>query len=61
MGEFVDNVLRLARDKQARERLGEEGRRLVENHYEWKVIARKVLGVYEALVANRSGPERAKF
>ena len=61
MGEFADNVLWLARDRQARERLGEEGRRLVEYHYEWKVIARKVLGVYEALVANRSGPERAKF
>jgi glycosyltransferase involved in cell wall biosynthesis len=61
MGEFADNIIELAGDKQTRERLGGEGRRLVECHYDWKVIARKVLGVYGALVANRSGPERAKF
>lgn len=50
IGEFADNVMELARNKQARERLGEEGRRLVENYYDSKVIARKVLAVYEALV-----------
>ena len=52
IGQFPDMIVDLARNQQTRTRLGEEGRRLIENHYDWKVIVRKIWDVYEALVGN---------
>jgi sugar transferase (PEP-CTERM/EpsH1 system associated) len=48
--EFADNVIKLARDKQLRRKLGENGRLLVQDKYDWKAIAEKLDGVYRRLI-----------
>jgi len=44
--EFADNVIRLARDKQLRHKLGENGRILVQETYDWKSITVKLENIY---------------
>jgi glycosyltransferase involved in cell wall biosynthesis len=47
--EFATKVIRLLRDQGLREKLGRNGRRLVESRYDWSVIAPKLGEVYESL------------
>ena len=44
--EFADNVIRLSKDKQLRDKLGENGRILVQEKYDWKSIALKLENIY---------------
>ncbi len=49
--EFADCTLRLLRDDDLCRQLATEGRRLVEEHYDWRVIARQLEQVYLTMVA----------
>jgi len=48
--EFANSVIRLARDKQLRNKLGENGRLLVQEKYDWKSIALKLEKTYRNLI-----------
>ncbi|HWP92365.1 MAG TPA: glycosyltransferase family 4 protein [Thermodesulfobacteriota bacterium] len=45
--EFSERVIQLLTDKGLRERIARNARRLVETHYDWAVISRKLMKVYE--------------
>jgi glycosyltransferase involved in cell wall biosynthesis len=44
---LADAILDIVRDEEAAEKMGERGRRLVEEKYAWKRIGRKMLSIYE--------------
>ena len=44
--DFADKVIRLSRDKQLRRKLGENGRILVQEKYDWKSITVKLENIY---------------
>jgi glycosyltransferase involved in cell wall biosynthesis len=44
--EFAERVIQLLTDKGLRERIARNARRLVETHYDWAVISRKLMKVY---------------
>ncbi len=48
--EFAEAVVRLLGNAQLRERLARNGRRLIEEHYDWRVVLPRLEGVYESLV-----------
>jgi glycosyltransferase involved in cell wall biosynthesis len=48
--EFAAAVLQVLRDGDLRNRLGQEGRRTVEEHYAWRVVGQKLVGFYQSLV-----------
>jgi len=50
-GEFAAKVIGLLRNQGLREKLGRNGRRLVESRYDWSVIAPTLGQVYETLQA----------
>ncbi len=47
--QFAELVVQLAQDKQRRRHLGQDGRRLVEEQYDWRSIGRKLNEFYEEL------------
>jgi glycosyltransferase involved in cell wall biosynthesis len=49
--EFATKVIELLRDQGLREKLGRNGRRLVESRYDWSAIAPTLGQVYETLQA----------
>jgi glycosyltransferase involved in cell wall biosynthesis len=57
-GEFATQVIRLLRDSALRERLATNGRRLVEQHYDWSNIGRRFVDLVED-VASRHVREEA--
>jgi phosphatidyl-myo-inositol alpha-mannosyltransferase len=48
---LADAVVSLLDDEPRRLSLGAAGRRLVEEHYSWDAIGRRLLGIYESLAA----------
>jgi sugar transferase (PEP-CTERM/EpsH1 system associated) len=48
--EFADSVIRLTKDKLLRHNLGENGRNLVQNQYDWKTISLKLDAVYRKAI-----------
>ncbi|HGJ64687.1 TPA: glycosyltransferase [bacterium] len=44
--QFAENVIKLLKDKQLRCKLGENGRKLVQQKYDWKAIAKKLESIY---------------
>ncbi len=44
--QFAENVIRLLMDRQLSHKLGENGRNLVQQKYEWRAIARKLDSIY---------------
>jgi glycosyltransferase involved in cell wall biosynthesis len=48
--QLAEAILELLRDKNLRERLGKEGRRIVEKKYTWERNARKIMEIYEDLL-----------
>lgn len=44
--QFADSIIKLLKDKQLRQKLGENGRLLVQEKYDWKAIARKLEEIY---------------
>lgn len=59
---FAERVVQLLRDKELRNRISRNARRLIETHYDWSESSQRLIGVYSDLVA-RTGmtlPERSK-
>jgi glycosyltransferase involved in cell wall biosynthesis len=57
--EFASAVLQVLRDRDLRNRLGHEGRRTVEEHYAWRVVGQKLIGLYQNLmIEGASGSAR---
>lgn len=52
--EIASAIEHLAQNKQERERLGSNARRLVENEYNWDLIGDKLDDTYRKITANRS-------
>jgi glycosyltransferase involved in cell wall biosynthesis len=48
--EFAAAVVQLLRDHDLRESLGREARKTAEEHYAWRVVGRKLVGLYQQLV-----------
>jgi glycosyltransferase involved in cell wall biosynthesis len=54
---FADAVVQILSDADLRKRLGNEGRRTVENHYAWSIIGNRLSSLYMELIERRvSGP-----
>jgi len=49
--EFAEKTIRLLTDRQLYQRIAAQGRRLVEDQYDWDVIAEKLMGIYAEQVA----------
>jgi Glycosyltransferase len=49
--EFARCVVRLLRDEGLRDEIAESARRRVEQRYDWGVIGRKLIDVYDELFA----------
>ena len=47
--EFVDQIQRIMNDRELRQRLGQEGRRLAERRYSWPTIAERLANIYQDL------------
>jgi glycosyltransferase involved in cell wall biosynthesis len=52
--EFADSVILLARDKALRHNLGENGRKLVQDQYDWKSISLKLDTIYRKAIEGLS-------
>jgi glycosyltransferase involved in cell wall biosynthesis len=52
--EFAAAVVRVLRDRELRDRLGQEGRRTVEEHYAWRVVGKKLVGLYQSLMVGHA-------
>ena len=48
--DFVEKIEELFADDELRENLAKNGRRLVEERYDWKIIARGIAEVYKQLI-----------
>jgi glycosyltransferase involved in cell wall biosynthesis len=53
---FAQSVIRVLRDAPLRERITIAARRLVEERYDWPIIASKLLRIYHALAAGEAVP-----
>ena len=53
----ADQLLRLARDPDAARRMGEAGRRLVAERWDWSSVAARLEAVYRALAAGEAPPD----
>ena len=49
---FAEAVTRLLTDSSLRQKIGENGRTRVEQNYDWRNIAKKLLTVYESVTSN---------
>lgn len=47
---LYEAIIEILTDENLRKTMGENGRKLVEQKYEWKEIARKIYGLYEELI-----------
>jgi len=54
---LADAINRVLRDRRKAREMGQAGRRRVEEHFAWSSIARKTLGMYEQLLAERRRPK----
>lgn len=54
--DLAAGINRIARDPALARRMGEAGRKRAEDHFSWRAIARKTLGLYEALLERKHGP-----
>lgn len=52
--EFAAAVLQVLRDRDLGDRLGREGRRTVDEHYAWRVVGKKLTGLYQNLMIERA-------
>lgn len=60
--EFSTAIIDLLGDEARRRYLGDNGRRLVREKYDWKLLCQKALGVYEQLAqGRRSNKENVRF
>ena len=60
--DFGNQVIRLMNDRQLRRRLIAGGRQLVETTYDWRIIASRLLQVYEEVVEkNRMAPTSIRW
>jgi glycosyltransferase involved in cell wall biosynthesis len=50
---FAAAIVRLLDDAALRARVGAAGRAVVERHYDWRAIGRRLAGLYEGLRAGR--------
>jgi polysaccharide biosynthesis protein PslH len=50
-GEFAAAVVQLLRDRDLRDRLGREGRKTAEELYAWRVVGRRLVGLYQDLLS----------
>ncbi|HID55666.1 TPA: glycosyltransferase [Candidatus Poribacteria bacterium] len=48
--DIASQVIRLLRDPDLRERIGRNGRKVVEERYSWRVVGRKLVEVYEEVM-----------
>ena len=53
--EFAAAVVQVLRDGDLRDRLGREARRTAEEHYGWRVVGQKLVGLYQNLMSGASG------
>lgn len=51
--DFAEGVIKLLRDEKECQRLGKNGRKLVEAKYDWSVIGNRLLEVYERLTNSK--------
>jgi glycosyltransferase involved in cell wall biosynthesis len=49
--EFAEAVVQVLHDHALRDRLGREARKTAEEHYAWRVVGRKLVGLYHELLA----------
>lgn len=49
--EFAERVVRLLTDRELRDRIASNARHLVETHYDWSAISRKLIAVYSDVVS----------
>jgi len=49
--DFAARTVQLMKDKDLRQRLILNGRRLVEKEYDWKIIAQQLIKVYDEVVS----------
>lgn len=47
--DFTEKVLQLYKDKEARERMGENGKKFVRNHFTWDKTSKDLIGLYNNL------------
>ena len=59
-GEFAAKVVALLSDPARASALGRDGRQAVRERYEWKVIAERLMAVYDACAARESGFSKRK-
>jgi len=52
--EFPEKIEELILNKKRRMGLSEEGRKVTVKHYDWKVIAKKAIGIYDKITSTRS-------
>lgn len=52
--EFAESVIELLRNKKQRKILEKNGKKLVENVYDWKIIGRDIDKAFESLLSNHS-------
>lgn len=52
--DFSDKICALLKDRERRETLGKNGRRLMEEKYDWKIIGKRINRVVEEAVCGRS-------
>jgi glycosyltransferase involved in cell wall biosynthesis len=56
-GQFAAAIVKLLSDEGLRQRLGREGRTLVEARFDWDRSAAQQLAIYEELLRGRNGPK----
>jgi glycosyltransferase involved in cell wall biosynthesis len=56
--EFAEAVAQVLSDQNLRERLGSEARKTAEEHYAWRAVGRKLVGLYQDLLAPATGKSR---
>jgi len=47
---FADKVLELFEDQRKQKSLGDEGRKLVMEQYDWEIVGREMARVYEEII-----------
>jgi len=48
--DFASAVVQVLRDHDLRDRLGREARKTAEESYVWRVVGRKLVGLYQSLI-----------
>ena len=58
---FAEKVIRLLVDRSFRQYLAQNARRLVEQHYDWEIVANRMEGLMQELVTNRQTRTRSQY